>query len=287
MYDDAGLTSTGTAFFYFCENSWFLITNWHNLSGRHFLSKEPLSRPPKLPTHIEAHLSAYIASNLSLADNSFTTVSQRVDIYRDMQPLWFEHPTLGSLCDVIALPMERPASCPQFMHNAANLIGKTRIPVLPGGNAFVIGFPQSLSVGFGLPLWKSGFIASEPHYGITTGGAISSIGGLSGGTELPAFFLDTQTREGMSGAPVFASHSGTWNTNQPYEKLDSESAEFWSSDDIAIAHSAIEFIGCYSARIGKAEEGAALGLCWPENVLHLICSSKVVGAHPQVSSVAP
>lgn len=287
MLDEHGIISTGTAFFYCYSDSLFLITNWHNISGRHFLTKKPLftaSSVARFPTHIEAHLSSYDAVPLLYLRDVFTTLSTRVEIYKDYEPLWFEHPSLNSSCDVIALPIQRPSSCPAFMHNAANLISTTPIPVLPGCSAFVIGFPKSLSVGFGLPIWKSGYVASDPCYDVTIDGRISNIGGLTGGTELPAFFLDIQTREGMSGSPVFASYSGTWDTSDPYAAINPDSPGFFARNDVAIGHTAMEFIGCYSARIGKAEEGAALGLCWPEKVIELICSARNTGINPHVSN---
>jgi len=281
MYDDLGIISTGTGFFYSHDNEWYLITNWHNLSGRHFLTKESLSG--RFPNFIKVKLSSYLDDDDKLTKKPFTSVAQRIDIYKDGEPVWFEHPDLGSSCDVIALPIKRPESCPEFMHNAANLISSIRIPVKPGNTAFIIGFPRSISVGFGLPLWKSGYIASEPYYDVTIGGQVSNIGGLSDGIKLPAFFIDSQTREGMSGSPVFASYTGNWNMTDPYEPIDPDHKEFWSRKDIALGENRLEFVGCYSARIGKKEEGAALGLCWKVDVIQKICSSKNVAKHPDIS----
>lgn len=281
MYDDYGLISTGTAFYYSFENEWFLITNWHNVSGKHFLSKDSLTQG-RYPAYIQAKISAYISDGRS-ANIGFVPVAQRIDIYQDYTPVWYEHPKLGSSCDVIALPASKPPSCPEFMHNAVNLISSTRIPVKPGNTAFIIGFPKSLSVGFGLPLWKSGYIASEPHYPVKISGDISEIGGLSNGKELPAFYLDSQTREGMSGSPVFSSYTGNWDMSDPYKKLDLDSPEFWSRNDVALGENRMEFVGCYSGRIGKELEGAALGLCWTVDTIEKICSSKIIGEHPHVS----
>lgn len=209
MHDDHGLISTGTAFFYSLAGDWFLITNWHNISGKHFLSKEPLSGN-RFPTYIKAKISSYVGDEKATT-REFVPIGQKVDIYESYEPLWYEHPKLGSDCDVIAIPMARPANCPEFMHNAANLISTKRIPVKPGNGSFIIGFPKSLSIGFGLPLWKSGYISSEPHYPVKIGGKVSEIGGMSNGKELPAFYIDSQTREGMSGSPVFASYVGNWD----------------------------------------------------------------------------
>ena len=200
MCDEHGVIATGTGFFYELDGDWFLITNWHNLSGRHFLTKGSLVPNGRFPIFIKAKFARYI-----IPAEAFTTVATRIDIYEDYQPLWFEHPELSSACDLIALPVTRPQDCPPFMHNAANRISETRVPLEPGVTVFIIGFPRSISVFVGLPLWKSGYVASEPHYDVTLGGDISEFGGLQGGKTIPAFFVDAQTREGMS-APQYSLH---------------------------------------------------------------------------------
>ena len=284
IHDDSGIISTGTAFLYSYEEKAYLITNWHNVSGRHFLTKLPLSID-RAPLFIEIKLATNLPRVADIDSRPLTTIAKRVDIYRDFKPLWFEHPTLGPLCDVVAIPFEQPVDCAENMHLPANLIGKIRIPVKPGNTAFVIGFPKSLSVGFGLPLWKSGYIASEPFYDVTIAGSLSRIGELADGKRIPAFFIDTQTREGMSGAPVFASYVGNWDMTNPYAPLNVDSPDFSSRDDVALGEHRMEFVGCYSARIGPVEEGAALGLCWKESAIREICATQKQGKHPHINSI--
>ena len=279
MYDSRGIISTGSAFYFVHDGEWFLITNWHNLSGRHAFSKGPLLNPPRFPVSIKAKLATYIDDTR----NSFTTVAHPVQIFDEDVPLWYEHPQLGSNCDVVALPVARPDSCPPYMHNAANAIGDKRVPVEPGTTVFVLGFPRGISVGIGLPLWKSCYTASEPYYDVTIGGSPSVVGGLEGGTTVPAFFIDSQTRAGMSGAPVFASYTGAWDTSDPYAPLDFDDPEFLKRDDVILSGRAIEFVGCYSGRSGGNEEEAALGLCWRRDVIEAICASKTLGAFPHGS----
>ena len=285
MYDEQGIIATGSAFFFEINDEWFLITNWHNVSGKHFLDNRPLVNG-RFPTRLVAKLSTYSNSDSPARSRPFRIAPYDVSIYQNNEPLWFEHPELCSRCDVIALPLQRPASCPEFMHNAANRIDDVRIPVEPGGTVFIVGFPRSISVGFGLPLWKSGYIASEPHYDITIDGKSWLFGGLRDGIKLPAFFLDSQTREGMSGSPVFASYVGNWDAADPYN-LNLDDPGFWSRDDVFLGSKGIEFVGCYSGRIGPKEEGAALGLCWRKDVIEKICIAKKRGKHPHVNPVAP
>lgn len=282
MYDHVGMISTGSAFFYEFRSELYLITNWHNLTGRHFLTKEPLSG--RFPTYIEIKLATYIPSENG-PRHTYTAVSHKLEIFKDCKPIWFEHPEIGQQCDVVAIKILRPVDCADNFHVPVNNISRLRTPVEPGNTVFVVGFPSSLSVGFGLPIWKSGFIASEPYYGITTGGQPSQVGGLTNGIELPAFFLDTQTRQGMSGAPVFSLFIGTWNVNDPYEELDVGSDAFWKRSDVAYNEKRMEFIGCYSGRIGKDEEGAALGICWGTDVIEKICAAMKLGKNPHFNEL--
>ena len=277
-WDNHGLLGAGTGFFYEYGDEWFLITNWHIVSGKDPFTQEPQFAQGVFPAFIKAKFFSYLDGT-----HSFTPVAQRVNIYDRSKPLWYEHPDLGSACDVVALPLTRPENCPKFMHNAANRISSIRIPVEPGGVVFIIGFPLTISVGFGLPLWKSGYIASEPAYDITLGGEIAERGGLAFGRTLPAFFIDAQTREGMSGSPVFASYVGSWDTQDPYTGIDPEQPEFWDRSDIFLGSKGTEFVGCYSGRMLGREQEAALGLCWRKNVIKYICSSKRPGQHPHLN----
>lgn len=69
----------------------------------------------------------------------------------------------------------------------------------------------------------------------------------------------------------------------PYRDFDPKTPEFWNRNDIALGAHAIEFLGCYSGRVGtKKEDGAALGLCWPEHVIKEICQAKSIGKNPHV-----
>ena len=277
-WDDHGILGAGTGFFYECGKEWFLITNWHVVTGKDPFNKSPMFEGGCLPTYIRPKFFAYIPGT-----NGSTPVAQRIDIYHETKPLWYEHPELGSKCDVIALPLNRPSSCPEYMHNAANRISSMRIPVEPGGVVFVIGFPMTISVGAGLPLWKSGYIASEPTYDVTLDGQLADIGGLKEGITLPAFFVDAQTREGMSGAPVFAQYVGNWDSKAPYAGLDSTKPEFWNRSDVFLGSRGIEFVGCYSGRVLGREQEAALGLCWRSDVIEYVCSSKKLGQHPRAN----
>ena len=280
-FNEDDLIGSASGFFYEHDQEWFLITNWHVLSGIGFPQNNNSLDSCRPPTHIKIKLSSYEIDGFPIDEEKYAVVAQKVHIYENDQPLWFEHPTLGHYCDVVALPFQRPSNCPEFMHNAANRISELRTPIEPGCTVFVIGFPRSLSVGYGLPIWKSGYIASEPFYDVTINGRLSELGGLDGGVNLPAFFIDSLTREGMSGSPVFSQYIGTWDMSNPYKTLDFDSPGFWGSGNIALGSRGIEFAGCYSGRVGDMNaDQAALGLCWRESTIIDVCSGRKPGKHP-------
>lgn len=273
------ILSYGSAFFFEIDGNWFLITNWHIVSGRHFLSRQPLTNPFSEPYVLTVKLSSYGVGNGE--KGTFGIAPHDIHLYDGECPVWFEHPELGASCDVVAILLERPASCPSFMHNAANLVSKDNIPVKPGCTVFVIGFPHAISVGIGLPLWKSGYVASEPYFDIDLAGAHSEYGGMAGGMCIPAFFIDAQTRVGMSGSPVFARYYGCWDMKDPYRKIDPDESGFWERDDVALWGSeGTQFIGCYSGRVEGNESEAALGLCWRKDVIEAICRGRKLGSNP-------
>ena len=285
---DGTALSAATAFFFETDGEWFVITNWHVVTGRHFLSRKPPPGPFSEPFSLTAKLSSYAVGDRE--SGTFGIVPQHVPLYRGEDPVWFEHPQLGALCDVVAIPMGRPASCPDSMHRAANRIGGANIPVEPGSAVFVIGFPHALSVGFGLPLWKSGYVASEPHYDVSLGGKLSDYGGLEGGVRIPAFFIDSQTRAGMSESPVFVRYHGAWDTRDPYRKVDPDEPGFWERDDVMLWGSqGTQFVGCYEVvceggRAGANENEAALGLCWRADVIEVVCRGRKSGKNPHITA---
>lgn len=281
-FDQSGVISTATAFFFENAEVSFIITNWHVVSGKHFLTKDPIDGQGRCPLRMVAKLATYEVGDSTR--QIFGIAPFDIALYEQEQPVWFEHPTLGSRCDVVAIPFERPKSCPSNLHRPANRMSSMRIPVEPGSLVFIVGFPEGVSVGFGLPLWKSGYIASEPYYHVNVGGAQREFGGLEGGTKVPAFFVDSQTRRGMSGSPVFARYFGSWDGRDPYRKTDPfDDPDFLDRKDYYLGAVGTEFVGCYSGRVLAREDGAAVGLCWRKDVVEEICSAGRTGQHPHIT----
>ena len=278
--DDTGSLSTGTACYFFAaDGAEFLITNWHIVSGKNPFDQKYLRKDQRVPIILKARIATWVGDP---EHRSFTTVAVEVPLYNEDRsiPNWYEHPELGNSCDVVAIPFQKPSTTPSFMHVSANRVSMSKIPVKPGIPVFVIGFPSSLSVGFGLPIWKSGYIASEPYYDIAWGGEVSDLGGMLGGKKIPAFLIDSLTREGMSGSPVFASYAGSWDMSDPYRPVDPDEPGFWTRNDIALWGNQMQFVGLYSGRVPSREAEAAFGFCWRIDAIEAICAYKKIGRHP-------
>ena len=107
--------------------------------------------------------------------------------------------------------------------------------------AFVIGYPRGMSGGGNFPIWKRATIATEPDLDLD---------------DLPKFYIDTATREGMSGSPVYAQEVGYWLP---------EGISDPSQASIGKGH---RFVGVYSGRLGAEDEfKAQLGVVWKESAL--------------------
>ena len=265
MCDMQGGFSLGTAFFYECEGETVIITNWHNLIGKH----------PQIGAALDAMRSpSYIRAKWPVVDDSVPKVegakqfyfqAQKIEIEDESGPLWFEHPELGSVCDVVAIPVHKPTDWPSFIQEAANKIDETSVPIEPGLKVTVIGFPQGMRTGPGLPVMKTGFLSSMPGYDVRLGGKFSDIGGMKDGVQVPAMLLDVHTIPGMSGSPVFGEYTGFWNPD------DLSTSEVTGSSMLGTSRI---FLGCYSSRVAELEERSGLGVCHQRDTIERICRTK-------------
>ena len=268
MCDLQGGISLGTAFFYEFEGETFVITNWHNVTGKHPQTGTPLD-PDRSPLYIRAKW-PMVKDNDPHPEGAKIVhfQAQKIEVEDENGPLWFEHPELGSVCDVVAIPVHKPTDWPYSIHMAANKIDETSIPIEPGLKVIVIGFPQGISTGPGLPVIKTGFLSSMPGFDVRLGGEFSDIGGMRNGIEVPATLLDVHTIPGMSGSPVFGEYTGIWNPD------DLSITELIGSSMIGTSRI---FLGCYSSRVPRLEERSGLGICHQRNAIEEICRTKCRG----------
>jgi len=243
--------ATGTAFVYAQNDQRYLVTNWHNVTGRNSLTHKNLSAQAATPNRLVAVCPIYHEGGRTSAHAVFFWEELHVPLYDDDgNPRWYEHSTHGSLVDVVAIPIGAPSPKSALICVNDQRVTFANQAVGAGTDAFVLGFPHGLSGGGKFPIWKRGSIASEPQVDID---------------RLPKVLIDASTRRGMSGSPVFAHVEGL--------SLPVGSTNFGES----VFGSTFQFMGCYSGSLGREPLEAQLGVLWKEQTITDIIDARHKG----------
>ena len=242
FYHDKQL-ATETGFFYKWNGQFFLITNWHNITGRNPQTLKLLCKHGGIPDRVKFKV-RYLGS---YAD--WMTIER--PLYEDTddsapsKPVWLEHAYHHNKIDVIAIPIPIPAGGEVTTINEVNT---ARVLLRVATDVFVLGYPKGISGGGEFPIWKRASIATEPDIQLDA---------------LPKMLVDTATREGMSGAPVIA--VARRGVLEPEAGL----AGNWDSG--------YRFVGVYSGRLGHGELEAQLGIVWKAQVVDDIVQAQTKG----------
>jgi hypothetical protein len=182
MKSNGQLLATGTAFLALAKGKPVLVTNRHNVTGRHQDTGQPLSKSGGIPNEIAVlhnklnHLGQWIIKSEPLYDGD--------------QHRWIEHPTLRQNADFVALPLTQLDDVHLYPYDPAKPGPEIRVG--PADIVSVIGFPFGMNAGGALGVWATGFMASEPEIDFD---------------QLPIFLIDYRTRQGQSGSAVIAYRS--------------------------------------------------------------------------------
>lgn len=228
MFFDATELSVATAFIWEADQSHWLITNWHNVSGRNPITGKHLSSTAAEPNilrvwfNTRGQLGKKHAKDIAIRDES-------------NKPLWLVHPKHRQLIDVIAIRIQNDSTIEMY---AVNRLSTMDLRIQIGVDVFILGFPFGIGLA-GLPTWKRGSIASEPE--------------LAGHTQLH-FFIDAASRPGMSGSPVIRR---SWGTHLLAD-----------GGTVVDGSAATKFVGIYSGRLMSSDPfDAQLGYTWPATVI--------------------
>ena len=175
--------ATGTAFVANAPRGPVLITNRHNVTGRHQQTGQPLSPTGAVPNEVR------ILHNR--ANRLGEWVSRIEPLYANGQPLWVEHPVLGAQADFVALPLNQLDDVHLYPYTLG--VGDPAIIVAPAEIVSVVGFPFGLTAGGALAVWATGFVATDPDIDYSN---------------LPIFLIDCRSRPGQSGSAVIAHRTG-------------------------------------------------------------------------------
>lgn len=223
--------STGTGFISISAKSPVLITNRHNVTGRHQDDNKPMSSTAGIPNEVAIFHNT--KGQLGAWQRKIEPLYQGDGI-----PLWVEHPLLGSKADFVALPLTQLVGVELYPYDLEDL--GPDIMIAPAEAISVIGFPFGITAGGLFPVWATGFIASEPMVDFNN---------------LPIQLIDCRSRQGQSGSPVIAYRSGGM-----IPMSDGSTAGY--SGPVS------RLIGIYSGRINEKSD---LGIVWKAKaILELI-----------------
>lgn len=225
MKSNKNILATGTAFIVEKKSEYLLITNRHNFTGRHQETGQCLSKSAAVPDEVVIYLQR---TDVKEGWTKWIPISEAL-YNRRKQPLWIEHPRLGSKADFVALKIGKYAHIGYYPYD---LTLRQDISAGPSEIVSVVGFPFQIRAGGCLAVWATGFMASEPEVDYNG---------------LPIFLIDCRSREGQSGSPVIA-----------FRKAGAVVA-MQSGGPKVFDGPVCRFLGVYSGRVHKESD---IGIVW-------------------------
>lgn len=249
-FDDASLAS-GSGFFWSLDGEMYLITNWHNLTGKDPKTLQPISKGGGLPNNVRFLVYEKTREEGGVFEIGVREV--RVDLFEDsiFNSRFYVHPTHEHKVDVVALPLDPSIRGEKTVLNTVEALeSDCASKPYVSQDVFIIGYPLGIITGLPVPIWKRGTIASEP---------------MVDPNGLPMIYVDSATRKGMSGSVVVAErlHFGA------YEKRDGTKTN-------PIMAKTRNILGVYSGRLGADNVEAQLGIVWKRNVIDEIIKGKKI-----------
>jgi len=223
---------TATGFVLEKNNNHYLVTNRHVVLA---------CAQDQSPTNVGGWI---CANKIAILHNRLNHLGEWLWVTEDLfdernNKRWSEHPTLGAAADLVALPLQRADDVKFYPLDLE--LAKTDIVVGPAEPVSIVGFPFGLVAQGGLPVWKIGTVASDLDVNFRG---------------KPIFLVDTTSRPGMSGSPVYAVRYGA------YRAAD-------GSLRSPASGSMKKFLGVYSEQIQAAE----LGGVWKAEALMALYNS--------------
>ncbi|NJL20550.1 MAG: trypsin-like peptidase domain-containing protein [Leptolyngbyaceae cyanobacterium SM1_3_5] len=250
----------GTAFTYLYQGQLYLVTNWHNVTGREPSTLKLKSGEAAIPDRLRIEIPVMVgtATTKSLGPETICLEWRETEflLYEDTgeyptKPVWYEHPQHGHEIDVVVAPIGVPEGISVCPANDSKL-NLSAVLLRPSLDVFILGFPRGMSGGAKFPVWKRGSIASEPEIDVDN---------------LPKILIDTATREGMSGSPVYLCQIGYFQSEEKYDEGGYQRC----------LGEGRRFLGVYSGRIGDDNFQAQLGIVWKASVIEEIIQAAQVG----------
>lgn len=280
-----------------------LVTNWHVVSGKDAFTGKRLNERRPMPTNLRVSVALCEVERRLVEktpNGSKETVRRtpfleplviEVPLYENGAPKWKEHPTLGRICDVVALDIDVEYRSlmeklnPKLYHTVPGTTHEPYSTWVDGRNDMQLLFDSTESFSLDSDVMVIGFphlpVTPQPVVPMTKNGTVASppsAGLYFDDRRLPAFYLDILTRPGFSGSPVF------WrSTGVIFEKTGEHTMNL-SNLDVGPRYS---FVGIYSSRIKEPETKEPIfGICWTKDAIEAVCDNNATPENPAIETPA-
>ncbi|PIW49345.1 MAG: hypothetical protein COW18_05715 [Zetaproteobacteria bacterium CG12_big_fil_rev_8_21_14_0_65_54_13] len=259
----------------------YIVTAWHNVTGRHTESLKCLSRNLATPDNVIATISCRMSSQGNEVGYIRRGITVPLEI--DGKTTYYIHPQGWPRVDVVAIPIDPKGEYLSEGQVASGEQVNFSIPLVSAGlngsvdsdiehiqdaeastsyinadlsqylyasdDIFVLGYPKGITDYTGQPVWKRASVASSPHLGWN---------------RQPQFLVDCASKEGMSGAPaIFHNRKGS---------IQIGGTKYITSGPATVLH------GIYVGRLGSTSEfEAQLGCVWKKSVIDEVIDSAIHG----------
>ena len=284
-YDQTDL-AVGSGVLYCKNDQTYIVTAWHNVTGRDSTNLQTLSKNAACPNN----LVAYVACRNFRSDNSLygyvrLSFTIPLEVADSDKTLYLVHPQGWPRVDVVAIPIDPERPYPSIVHLSTGEDAVMSMPMrknaegiglgsdidciqdfeqgasklnfdfinglMVSDDLFVIGYPRGITDGYGQPIWKRATVATAPHLGWN---------------RQKKFLVDCASREGMSGAPT------VWYNKSGF--LQAGGTTYVGAAPVTIFH------GIYVGRVGRVSEfEAQIGTIWQRSVVDEIIEGGVFGLH--------
>lgn len=260
------LIGRATGFIYNNAGETCLVSNWHVFAGKNASTLKVLNKDGMTPTRVRFHVTC---ASFKPGGVEYSFLPMKADLIREGAACWWQHggyldgEGIPRIVDIGVLPLAGVLSDvdPAELQSFENQVivqedgnGDLRYQqgtASIGSEVFILGYPNGLANQGVYPVWKRGSIASEPLYPIVD--------------TIPAMYVDTLTRHGMSGSSTILIGDGLIG-------MDGFPVERKPQDDPWL-------IGVYAGRTGSTGEELemALGRVWKKACLDEIFKHRLAG----------
>lgn len=265
---------SATGFFHRRWDRDFLITNWHVASGRNPDNPgELLSGYPDSPSSFQLYLPTGDDPNHFMPSELFS-------LYNSGKPSWIETTLEGATTakriDLVAIPFDfSDTKNPPLIARVEEFAQSEKDGLRAGRDVVIVGYPFGIRPENPYPIWKRGFVASEPS--ILVAGQ-------------PKYYIDTPGRPGMSGSPVFMISKGIRVSKKTHDLFaqDTKGAALAAircldAEDILNAPEVnlMQFAGVYSGSVGdQVLDQLRVGVAWHAAMVDRLFTHPSEGSNP-------